>query len=171
MKKEIILAISCLSVSLLFAQNSPTKVFKSEVGNFSFEYPSFLEKQKINNAPHMLLSLDSKKYALTIALWENNFDNLVTIWDEVIISYYSDIDKKFLDSYIEESCTKMYLTTLNNKKVRCIKSTIIHKKTFEGQTINFRQITYRLIHKGNYLQFVFLIFKTIVINCNFMMMF
>lgn len=158
MKRLLFFIFFCLFTIISIAQNSISKVYKSEIGHFSFAYPSYLEQQKINNAPHMLLKLDSKKYSLTLSLWEYDFEHSITIWDEDIIAYYSEADKTVSNSQIEESCKKMYLTIANNKKVSCLKSIIKTTITYQGQTIKGVQTIYRLLHKGNYLQFSFFVF-------------
>lgn len=158
MKRILILAVSCLLVNLSFAQISTSKVYKSDFGHFSFEYPSYLEQQKINNAPHMLLKLDSKNYSLTLALWEYDFERSITIWDEDIVSNFLHADKSMTNSQVEKSCEKIYLTLANNTKVKCLKSEIKTTNTHQGQTIKYKQITYRLLHNGDYLQFVFFVF-------------
>ena len=158
MKRILFLAVSCILVNLSFAQISTSKVYKSDIGHFSFQYPSYLEQQKINNAPHMLLKLDSKNYTLTLSFWEYDFERSITIWDEDIVSNFSHADKILTNSKVEKSCEKIYLTLANDTKEKCLKSEILTTNTIQGQTIKYKQITYRLLHNGDYLQFVFFVF-------------
>lgn len=153
------LILTCLFVSISFGQNTTSKVYKSIKGSISFTYPSYLVQQKIDNAPHMLLKLESNNYALSISFWEYNFDNSISIWDEVIVSTYSRIDKNIPNSKVHKSCEKIYLTIANNKQVKCLKTVMRTTNSLQGQTIKFDQVYYRLLHKGNYLQFGFFVFS------------
>lgn len=135
MKRLFFWAFACLLVSVSFSQNSTSKAYKSEVGHFSFVYPSYLEQQKINNAPHMLLKLDSKKYSFTFALWEYDFERSITIWDEDIIANFLDSFKSVPNSQIEKSCEKIYLTIANNTKIKCLKSITRTTNSYRGHTI------------------------------------
>lgn len=156
MKNILILVFVNLLITLPFSQNSTSKLYKSEIGNFSFTYPTYLEQQKINNAPHMLLKLNSDKFSLTISLWEYYFDESISIWDDDIVSNFLNADKSISNSQIEKSCEKMYLNIDNKVKVKCLKS-IITTNYSQGQTIIVKQITYRFLNNGNYLQFCFFV--------------
>lgn len=158
MNRLLFTAIACLIASISIAQNPATIFFKSEVGHFSFDYPSYLESKKINNSPHMLLKLDSKKYSLTLALWVYDLDRSKTIWDEDIIANFLAADKSIPNSQIEKSCEKMHLTISNNSKIKCLKSITLAENSSQGNKFKVKQITYRLLHKGNYLQFAFYVF-------------
>ena len=50
MNRLLFTAIACLIAGISIAQNPATIFFKSEVGHFSFDYPSYLESKKINNS-------------------------------------------------------------------------------------------------------------------------
>ncbi len=158
MNRILVTALACLVANISLAQNPTSKIFKSEVGHFSFAYPSYLESKKINNSPHMILSLDSKKYSLTLALWEYGFERFTTIWDKDIITNFLDADKSVPNSQIEKSCEKMYLTIANNTKVKCLKNVSTTRNSYHGRTINIKQIAYRFLHNGIYLQFYFFVF-------------
>jgi len=158
MKRILILAFASLLATLSFAQNSTSKVYKSEIGHFSFTYPAYLEQQKINNASHMLLKLDSKNYSLSISLWEYDFERSITIWEDDLVANFLDADKSMPNSQVEKSCEKMYLTIANTVKVQCLKSIIRTTNYYQGHTIKGQQITYRFLHNGNYLQFCFFVF-------------
>jgi hypothetical protein len=157
MKRLLFWAFFCLLVSVSFSQNSTSKSYKSEVWRFSFVYPSYLEQQKINNAPHMLLKLDSKKYSLAVSLWEFDIEPSITIWDEDVIANFLGADKSIPNSQIEKSCEKMYLINDNNTKTKCLKSITRTTDSYQGHTIKGKQILYRFLHNGNYLQFCFLV--------------
>jgi hypothetical protein len=165
MKQLIFSAFICLLASISFAQNFNSKVYKSEVEHFSFAYPSYLEKQKIDNAPHMLLKLDSDNFSLTLSLADHGFGRSVSIWDEDVVNYYSETERNFLNpqregfnSQIEKSCEKIYLTINNDVKIKCLKSVIRTNLYIQGHSIKSKQIVYRLLHKGNLLMFVFYIY-------------
>ena len=140
------------------AQNVATNTFNSEIGHFSFAYPSYLESRQINNAPHMLLKLDSKKYSITISLWKNNSELTQTIWDDDVVSFYSKKDESLANSEIVNSCEKLNLIISNNLRIKCLRSVMLSSNSFQGKIIKGRHVTYRVLHDGNYLQFVFFVF-------------
>ena len=158
MKRLMLLIFASLLANTLSSQNSRTKVFKSNISHFSFVYPSYLVENKINNAPHMLLKLDSDNYSLAISFWEYNFDKSVTVWDKQIVNNCYNIDKNYPNHYVEHSCEKIYLM-INNKKVKCLKSTTRTILIYHNRSTKGKQIIYRLLHNGNYLQFVFFVFE------------
>jgi len=157
MKRIFVLALVTLLSNITFSQNVPTKTYSSEIGHFTFNYPSYLVQQKISNAPHMILKLDSKNYSLAISFWESIFERSKTIWDEDVISNFISADKSIPNSQIEKSCQKMYLIDANNTKIRCLKSVTRTTDSQQGHTIKAKLVAYRFLYNGNYLQFYFLI--------------
>jgi hypothetical protein len=128
--------------------------FESEKGHFKFSYPSFYKQEKINNAPHMLAKLVSEQSYITVALWEYDFDENITIWDDDIYGYYLELDQSYSNSEDNILCKKINLD-IQNGTTKTLKSLITMASEYQEQTIYAKQLTYRIIHRGNYLQFSF----------------
>lgn len=56
--------------------------------HFSFEYPSAFKSTTIQNAPHMVLKLDSDNYILSASYWDKGFDSNISIWDDELFELY-----------------------------------------------------------------------------------
>lgn len=138
MKNKILVLFSIFVLSLTSCAQG-YKTFDS--GLFSFEYPSKFNNERINNSPHMLLKLMSDDCILTIAQWDYNVDESVSIWDDEIYESYKD-----------------YSPVPNIKNIQTLKSSI---KTKQGVTkclkvlgnmnqngFTAKVATYLFIHKG-----------------------
>jgi hypothetical protein len=157
MKKVMFILLAIFAVQTTVCQN--TKTFVSQRGHFSFSYPSYLKSEKINNAPHMLLKLNSENYSLTLGLWEEyDFDQITSIWDDDVVNAFLETDSYISKSKNDILCQKKYLTTQSGK-LKFLKS--IYNQTVSNGTesIRMKNIMYRIIHKGKYLQFSFFVFE------------
>jgi len=144
-----------MAIFIAGAVNAQTKTFTSDKGKFRFSYPSNYEQQKINNAPHMLVKLLSNELLITVSFWEYDFDNDVTIWDTDIYNNYLEVDKRSSYSKNDILCKKQNLN-LTNKSVKVLK-TIMLLKAMQSQekSKEMKSLTYRMLHRGNYIQFAF----------------
>jgi len=146
-------------VNYSYSQTIPVKKYTSNKASFSFSYPSYLKELEIVNAPHMLLKLSCEDYLLMISFWEsdNNINQeYYDIWDDETISYYSEKDKSIPHKKIIKLCEKTIISDINNLSVKCLKSElIISVDSLAKQDV--KAINYRLVHKNNYLQFLFLV--------------
>lgn len=157
MKRIYFLQLACLFAITTSAQSNFTKNYQSKKGNFTFTYPSYLSTQKIKNAPHMLLKLDSDNHALSLSLWDYGFDSSVSVWDDEIVSFYKQSDANYPNAKIKTSCDKVNLNIANNKKAKCLKTELEVSNTVQGYTLKQKITIYRFVHKGNYLQFMFFV--------------
>ena len=143
MKRFIItILFICVNIIIIAAQ----KTFDCDM--LSFTYPSYFKKAIINNAPHMLLKLESDKYFFSISSWKYHIDKSVDIWDDEIYEHYkgySPGDSKFVS--IEKATIK---TTIGNE--HCLKI----KTNSEKNDIKIKTLFYLMINNGNLFSFTFL---------------
>ena len=106
-----------------------------DCGLFSFTYPSTFKTIPIQNAPHMILKLESDDYIFSVSYWDYGISSDVSIWNDTIFERYQqmpiengylvDIDKVgvqtkdgFIKSLKLKSNIHQYLSdTISNLKV------------------------------------------------------
>ena len=85
MKKNIIILFLLL---LQCACRLNCAVFENSV--IKFTYPSEYCEVKPQNAPHMILKLESEKSVLTISRWEYDIDESIDAWNDDVYNRYRD---------------------------------------------------------------------------------
>lgn len=142
MKKLFTLILLIFVYSGLLAQ----KTFDS--GLLSFTYPSYFKNSPINNAPHMMLKLESDKYFFSISSWDYGIDESVDAWDDSIYKSYKGFspgESKFI------SIEKALLYTKTGEE-HCLK---IKTNSCKNE-VKLRTLFYLIIKNGYLFTFAFL---------------
>ena len=138
MKKSIIFfTLVCMCVSI----NAQT--FECDL--FSLDYPSSFNPVPIQNAPHMVLKLESSNYILSASHWDKRFANNTSIWDDDIYELYKQnpIGDGTLISINKES-----IQTKGGAR-RCIKlKTNMHRQA-QGTDVYLKMVSYLMLQEGN----------------------
>jgi len=121
-----------------------------DCGLFSFDYPSSFKTIPIQNAPHMVLKLESDDYYFSASYWEKGLDKNISIWDNEFYELY----KNPVGDGTLISITKEIIQTKSGSH-RCLKlKTNIHRQN-QGMNINIKMLTYLMLHDGYLFTFAF----------------
>lgn len=139
-KSTIFFTLVCMCVSI----NAQTvKTFECDL--FSLDYPSSFKPVPIQNAPHMVLKLESSNYILSASHWDKRFANNTSIWDDDIYELYKQnpIGDGTLISINKES-----IQTKGGAR-RCIKlKTNMHRQA-QGTDVYLKMVSYLMLQEGN----------------------
>ena len=126
-----------------------TEVF--DCGLFSFEYPRTFKTTPIQNAPHMVLKLESEDYYISASYWDYGISDDVSIWDDEIFEHYKQLP---LDGGELVDISKESIKTKNGIK-QCLRiRTNIHKPN-NGSVVHLRMLSYLMIQNGYLFNFTF----------------
>ena len=140
-----------LLASLLVCLSVNSQIINSfDCGLFSFDYPSTFQTSQIQNAPHMVLKLQSKDYLVSASYWDKGFDSETSIWDEYFVEYYKEVPSN-------ETFVKLDKVTLQTKngKHKCLRLITNIFMSPTGVRFNMRMIKYMLINDGYLFVFAF----------------
>ena len=164
-RRKLYLIITMLAVALLgvaiwlatryVSQESSRDTKESmeifDCGLFSFEYPSTFKTAPIQNAPHMILKLESDDYMVSISYWDYGLGDDASIWNDEYFERYKqmpiedgtlvDIAKvgvQTKDGFVKSLKLKTNINSRNNDVTTCAKL-----------------LTYLMFHDGYLLVFVF----------------
>ena len=122
------------------------KIFDCDV--LSFTYPSSFNIATINNAPNMLLKLESNEYFFSISSWDYNVDESIDIWDDRIYERYKNFCP---DGAKLVSIDKIIVDTKSGKKHSLRLKTNAQKNNFKLKTV-----FYLMLNKGRLFTFTFM---------------
>jgi hypothetical protein len=164
-RRKLYLIITMLSVALLgvaiwlatryVSQESSRDTKESmeifDCGLFSFEYPSTFKTIPIQNAPHMILKLESDDYMVSISYWDYGLGEDASIWNDEYFERYKQMpieDGSLVDiakvgvqtkeGFVKSLKLKTNINSRNNDLTTCAKL-----------------LTYLIFHNGCLLVFVF----------------
>lgn len=118
---------------------------------FSFEYPKTFKTTSIQNAPHMVLKLESEDYFITASYWDYGIDEDVSIWNDDIFEYYRQMpinDGDLVD------ISKESIKTGNGLR-HCLRIMSNCHKCVDGDIIHMKMLSYLMIHNGYLFNFTF----------------
>ena len=142
-------SLSFSAVLNISAQKTTT--YKSEKAHFSLSYPSSYQVIPIENAPHMLLHLQSGKgEEYTISFWDYGIDESYDSWSPEIFQL-TEMNAKKATGFKLISCKKVMLTMKNQKRRA---AEVIHSKT-DVLTKKYL-VSYQTLWKGNLIQIVYI---------------
>lgn len=142
----------CITLLSLFfcASAQSNRTFECDL--LSFEYPNAFKQIPIQNAPHMLLKLESSDYFFSISHWKEDLPDFVDVWDDEVFGNYSELANSFGKVV---STTKESLQ-IKNGSVHCMKVLSNSDRAAQGTTVKLRMLSYILIYKGDIYLFSFL---------------
>lgn len=147
MKRLILYSVLVCICNLITAQ--PVKTF--DCGLFSFDYPTPFKPIPIQNAPHMVLKLESDNYTFSASYWDKGLAPDVSIWDDDIYRLYKQnpVGDGTLIRISKES-----IQTKGGVK-RCLKlKTNLHRRV-KGKDVYLKMVSYLMLQNGYLFTFVF----------------
>ena len=153
------LFISCLFFISLSLHPQSLRTF--DCGLFSFEYPITFKNSPIQNAPHMVLKLESDEYFFSASYWDKGFSPNVSIWDEEIVENYKTMPSDSFEKII--SVEKDFIQTKGGKR-RCLKMKSNILRSTQGMTVRIKMLKYSMINDGYLFIFAFSSQGTYTIN-------
>lgn len=147
---SLVLVLFCMVIA------GYSQVISSTKGHFNMSCPSGYAKDKIVNAPHMLLKLtNNKNNEIDISMWEYGLDESFTMWDEEIYETCASNAR----SIPNVSSMKIDKTTMKfkNKSIKAVRitSSMSKKLPSYAKPMIINTITYQYLFKGNLMQIVF----------------
>jgi len=118
----------------------------------SFEYPSSFRNVPIQQAPHMVLKLESKDYFFSISYWDNEYPDEMTAWDNLI---YSLAQNYKIDNGVLVSITKDKLVTKGGD-VKCLKLKFNIQERVQGYDFKMKNLMYIVVNQGYLFMFSFM---------------
>ena len=115
-----------------------------DCGLLSFEYPSSFKNAPIQQAPHMVLKLESKDYFFSISYWDNEYPDEMTAWDNLI---YSLAQNYKIDDGVLVSITKDMLVTKGGD-VKCLKLKFNIQEKVQGYDFKMKNLMYIVVNQG-----------------------
>ena len=152
MRNTRISVLFCIALISLFSCVSAQSNRTFDCDLLSFEYPIAFKTIPIQNAPHMLLKLESDDYFFSISHWKKGLPDFVDIWDDEVFDNYGNLANGFGKVV---SSTKESLQ-IKNGSVHCMKVLSNSDRTAQGTTVKLRMLSYVLIYKGDIYLFSFL---------------
>lgn len=147
--KRTLFVICLVIIPFLIVNGQGYKNF--DCGLFSLDYPSIFKSTPIQNAPHMVLKLESDSYFFSASYWDKGLSNDISIWDDDIYELYKQNPIGDGDLI---NITKETLETKGGPR-RCLKlKTNIHRRK-QGIDIYMKMLSYLLIHDGYLFTFAF----------------
>ena len=122
-----------------------------DCGLFSLEYPKIFKKSPIQNAPHMVLKLESEEYFISASYWDYGISDDVSIWDDEIFEQYKQIPiegGELVDISKESIKTKCGMK-------HCLRIKANVNKHYNGTVIQLRMLSYLMIQNGYLFNFTF----------------
>lgn len=147
-KMLLLLGTTFFSLSMTFGQTSKT----FDCGLFFFDYPSNFKPIPIQNAPHMVLKLESDSYIFTASYWDKGFDDNVSIWDDEIFDLYK---QNPIGEGTLVGITRETIQTKGGAMRRCLKLKTNIYRYAQGFDINMKITTYLMIYNGYLFVFTF----------------
>ena len=126
-----------------------TEVF--DCGLFSFEYPRTFKTSPIQNAPHMVLKLESEDCFMSASYWDYKIDKNVSVWDDEIYEHYRQMpidDGEIVDISKESIKTKSGLR-------HCLRIMSNGHKYINGSIVQAKMLSYLMIQDGYLFNFAF----------------
>lgn len=123
-----------------------------DCGLLSFEYPSSFKNVPIQQAPHMVLKLESKDYFFSISYWDNEYPDEMTAWDNLI---YSLAQNYKIDDGVLVSITKDMLVTKGGD-VKCLKLKFNIQEKVQGYDFKMKNLMYIVVNQGYLFMFSFM---------------
>lgn len=143
-KSFLLLLVVVFQSMVINAQSN--KTFDSDL--FSIEYPASFKSSPIQNAPHMLLKLESNDYYFSISCWNSGIDENKSIWDYDL----NNVKKALLGDVV--SITKETIQ-IKSGPHRCLKVMENLHNNQQGIDVNVKVLSYFMFHKGCLFSFVF----------------
>ena len=143
--KLIVFSLASISAFTLFG-----KSFECEY--FSFEYPQSFKQIPINNAPNMLLKLQSDDYYFSASYINTGISGDLDLWNDEVFEYYSE---KLKGSGVIINKAKETLETKSGN-YRCMKIMTNLNKRNQGKDVNLRMLSYVMIFNGDLFIFSFM---------------
>lgn len=140
MRRVFFITIILISVLAINAQT--TKTF--DCGLLSFEYPSNFKNIPIQQAPHMILKLESQDYFFSISCWEKGYGDDVTAWNDEVYEMYKQFS---VENGILISISKESLPTKGGN-VKCLKVLYNINKNVQGHELKMKNASYIVINNG-----------------------
>ena len=148
--KKMLLLLGTTLFSFLMTYGQASKTF--DCGLFSFDYPTSFKPASIQNAPHMVLKLESDSYVFTASYWDKGFDDNVSIWDDEIYELYKQIP---INDGTLVSITKETIQIKGGVMRRCLKLKTNTYRYAQGYDIYMKITTYLMINNGYLFVFTF----------------
>ena len=123
-----------------------------DCGLLSFEYPSSFMNVPIQQAPHMVLKLESKDYFFSISYWDNEYPDNMTAWNDLIYSLAQSYE---IDDGVLISITKDNLVTIGGN-VKCLKLKFNIQKRAQGFDLKMKNLMYIVVNQGYLFVFSFM---------------
>ena len=147
--KRLFIVICSIIIPWSFSYGQENKIF--DCGLFSFEYPSTYKTSPIQNAPHMVLKLESDKYFFSASYWDKGLSEDMSIWDDEIFNLYKE---NAIGNGDLIDITRETIQTKSGPR-RCLKlKTNIYKRK-QGVDIYIKVLSYLMLHKGYLFTFAF----------------
>lgn len=147
MKKSILFILFVCLSDMLNAQTMKT----FDCGLFSLDYPSSFKSVPIQNAPHMVLKLESDNYILSASYWDKGLDKSISIWDDKIYELYK---QNPVGDGTLISITKESIQTKGGAR-RCLKlKTNMHRQV-QGANVYLKMVSYLMLQDGYLYTFAF----------------
>lgn len=131
----------CLTL-LLVSCGSANMNYDNDV--LSFTYPVTYKSVSIQDAPHMLLKLESERKNFSISCWDYGYDEDVSIWDDFFYKRYKAMqteDRRIVDVSKGE-------VNIKNGSIRCLRAITEHKEIVNGQVAQVKTLQVLLIYEG-----------------------
>lgn len=148
--KNYIIVLCYILVPFLPTNGQNFKKF--DCGLFSFDYPTVFKPSAINNAPHMVLKLQSDSYIFSASYWDKGFSEDINIWDDNIFQLYKQ------NPIGEGTLVNITKETIKSKGgiIRCLKLKTNISRYIQNKAVNLKMVSYLLIHDGYLLTFAFM---------------
>ena len=122
-----------------------------DCGLFSFDYPTSFKSIPIQNAPHMVLKLESANYIFSASYWDKGLAPDVSIWDDEIYELYKQIP---VGDGTLISITKESIQTKGGVR-RCLKLKSNMHRSVQGKDVYLKNVTYLMLQDGYLYVFAF----------------
>lgn len=122
-----------------------------DCGLFSFEYPKSFKTTPIQNAPHMVLKLESEDYFMSASYWDYGISDDVSIWDDELYEHYRQMpieDGEIVDISKESIKTKGGLR-------HCLRIMSNGHKIINSSIVQVKMLSYLMIQNGYLFNFTF----------------
>lgn len=145
----IFFLLTCGIFNPIFSQNKTPlnkKTFHCEV--FSFEYPTQFKETTIQNAPHMVLKIESNDYIISASYWDYGLESTVNVWDDNTVQQYRQMDNENL-----VDISKGTIQTMDGV-VKCLKLKFNIPINSEYDE-SLKTLSYLIINNGYLIEFSF----------------
>ena len=121
-----------------------------DCGLFSLDYPASFRSIPIQNAPHMVLKIESNDYTASASYWDYDLNSTVSVWDDDIVEHYRNFPMVNGGDLV--NITKKLITTKSGSQ-KCLK---IKYNIKAAPNASLKMLQYLFINKGFLFVFSFM---------------